>query len=68
AGLRSRAARRGIGTLFLGLPADDSALQAIRKRMRAVELTTRLYAVHWPEIPPPALDPALPVHPEAGLM
>ena len=68
AGLRSRAARRGIGTLFLGLPADDSALQAIRKRMRAVELITRLYAVHWPETPAPVLDPALPIHPEAGLM
>ncbi len=68
AGLRGRAYRRGIATLFLGLPASDPTLETIRKRMRAVELVTRLYAVHWPETPAPALDPALPIHPEAGLM
>jgi hypothetical protein len=68
AGLRGRAFRRGISTLFLGLPASDPALDTIRKRMRSVELVTRLYAVHWPDRPAPALDPDLPIHPEAGLM
>jgi hypothetical protein len=68
AGLRRLAFLGGIDTLFLGLPAEDPMLQKIRKRMRAVELATRLYAVHWPEVPAPRLDPALPIHPEAGLM
>lgn len=68
AGLCARAAGRGISTLYVGLPAGDPALENIRKRMRAVELVTRLYAVHWPEVPAPTLDPALPIHPEAGLM
>lgn len=68
AGLRGRAARRGIGTLFLGLPADDPALPGLRRHLRAVTLATRLYAVHWPETPAPVLDPTLPIHPEAGLM
>lgn len=68
AGLGGRAFRRGIGTLFVGLPARDPAVSAIRKRMRPVELATRLFAVHWPDTPAPALDPDLPIHPEAGLM
>ena len=68
AGLRAQAYRRGIPTLFLGLPDGDPQLQTIRKRMRAAELVTRLYAVNWPDTPPPILDPALRVHPEASLM
>ena len=68
AGLRAEAYRRGISTLFLGLPDGDPLHGTIRMRMRAVELVTRLYAVHWPDTPPPAFDPALPIHPEAGLM
>ncbi len=68
AGLRARAVQRGISTLFLGLPSEDPGLAAIRKRMRSVDLATRLYAVHWPETPAPTLDPDLPIHPEAGLM
>ncbi len=65
---RRLAYRRGISTVFLGLPATDPNLGTLRRRMRAVELKTRLYAVHWPETPAPALDPGLPIHPEAGLM
>ncbi len=68
AGLRIRAAARGVTTLFLGLPSGDPALATIRKRMRTVELVTRLYAVHWPDTPAPTLDPFLAIHPEAGLM
>ncbi|MCB1330814.1 MAG: hypothetical protein KDK28_15865, partial [Maritimibacter sp.] len=64
----AQAYRRGIPTLFLGLPDGDPQLQTIRKRMRAAELVTRLYAVNWPDTPPPILDPALRVHPEASLM
>lgn len=68
AGLRHRAAQRGLRTLFLGLPAEDEVLAMLRRKVRAVDLTTRLYAVHWPEVPPPVLDPGLPLHPEAALM
>lgn len=68
AGLRARAAERGISTLFLGLPDADPHLDSIRQRMRSVELVTLLYAVHWPQVPSPALDPTLRVHPDAGLM
>ena len=68
AAARAVAHRRGIPTMFLGLPETDPSLETIRSRILAVDFVTRLYAVQWPETPAPELDPALPLHPEAGLM
>ena len=65
---RDKVFRHGLATVNLGIPAADTVLAVLRKRLRTMDHATRLYAAHYPELPRRTLAPSFPICQGEGLM
>ncbi|MCC6926829.1 hypothetical protein [Novosphingobium sp.] len=65
----SQAASRGLRVGTLGLPVEHPWRAVLKRRVRAIEYLTDLYAVHWPEVDP-QFEPReiRPVFPDVSLL